>query len=168
MRTNATTAVAASGAGSRPRRTAEITPSVPSEPTIRLLRSYPATSLRAQPPSATSSPGASATSSPATHAPVTPYFSACAPPAFVATLPPICDCSDAPGSGANISPFSRARRCTWRVLTPASASIRHSAGSSARTVRSRSSEHTTPPSVATAPPVKPVPPPRATIGTSLE
>ena len=33
--------------------------------------------------------------------PVTPYLNACGPPAFVAMLPPICDCSAAPGSGAN-------------------------------------------------------------------
>ena len=39
VRRNTTSAIAASGAGSRRRRTAVITPSVPSEPTSRLLRS---------------------------------------------------------------------------------------------------------------------------------
>ena len=44
-------------------------------------------------------------------------------------LPPICDCSDAPGSGGNRRPFSRARRCSVPVRTPASTWIRHSSGS---------------------------------------
>ena len=115
VRRNTTSASAASGAGNSRRRTAVITPSVPSEPINRLFRSYPATSLPVQPPNCTSSPGASTASNPLTQSPVTPYFSACGPPALVATLPPICDCSAAPGSGANNSPFSRASRCTWRV-----------------------------------------------------
>ena len=112
------------------------------------------------------SPGATTASRPVTQLPVTPYLKACGPPALVATLPPICDCSEAPGSGGKHSPFSRAIRCTWRVLTPASGVIRHSAGSSSRTARIRSSAHTTPPPSGTAPPASPVPPPRGISGTS--
>ena len=43
-------------------------------------------------------------------------------------MPPSCDCSGAPGSGGKHSPLSRASRAIVCVVTPASASIRHSAG----------------------------------------
>ena len=65
----------------------------------------------------------------------TPYLNACGPPALVATLPPICDCSAAPGSGGNRSPFSRASRRTSPVRSPASTQIRHRSGSKERTPR---------------------------------
>jgi hypothetical protein len=113
-------------------------PSVPSEPISSERRSSPATSLRTGPPKATSSPGAMTASTPVTQRPVTPYLKACGPPAFVARLPPSWDCSAAPGSGGNSSPFSRARRATVAVVTPASASMRHRSGSKER-IRSRRS-----------------------------
>ncbi len=102
---------------------------------------------------------------PVTHWPVTPYLKQCGPPAFVATLPPICEDSAAPGSGGKHRPFSRASRCTVAVVTPASTSMRHWSGSSARTLRRRSSPSTIPEPRGTAPPAQPVPPPRGTIGT---
>ena len=72
----------------------------------------------------------------------------------------------APGSGGNTSPFSRASRWTRRVTTPASTCARQSSGSNERTRLIRSSESTTPPPTGTAPPAKPVPPPRGVSGTS--
>ena len=98
------------GRGQQPQRTSVMTPSVPSEPTssssghsrrrpCRPIRRHArARRARAPPPG------------PTTQRPVTPCLTACGPPALVATFPPICDCSAAPGSGANISPFSRASR----------------------------------------------------------
>jgi hypothetical protein len=83
---------------------------------------------------------------------------------LVATLPPMHDCSAAPGSGGKNSPFSRARRRTSAVRTPASTSIRHSSGSNERTRVSRSVATTTPPA-GTQPPDSPLPPPRGTIAT---
>ena len=125
------------GAGIKRSHAAVMIPSVPSLPISRPRRSYPATSLRIGPPKCTSSPGAITASTPVTQREVTPYLNACGPPALVARLPPICDCSAAPGSGGNSSPFSRASRCTVAVVTPASTSIRHSSGSNERTRFSR-------------------------------
>jgi hypothetical protein len=102
---------------------------------------------------------------PVTQSETTPYLNACGPPALVAMLPPICDCSGAPGSGANIRPLSRASCLSRPVGTPASTWTRHSSGSNERTRSTRSSARTTPPS-GTAPPDAPDPPPRGTIGTS--
>ena len=63
--------------------------------------------LGAAPPTLISSPGATAASRPVTQRPVTPYLNARGPPALVATLPPSCDCSAAPGLGANSRPLLR-------------------------------------------------------------
>ncbi len=162
----AISASAASGAGISRRRTAVMIPSVPSEPIRRLLRSYPATSLRWGPPSAIVSPGGITASMPVTQAPVTPYLKAWGPPALVATLPPICDCSDAPGSGGSRA-RSRARGAARGGWGPRPrGGSRHSAGSSSRIARRRSSEQTTPPWSGTAPPARPVPPPRGIRGAS--
>ena len=48
-------------------------------------------------------------------------------------LPPICDCSAAPGSGANSRPPSRAIRRSSAVRNPASTSMRQTSGSNERT-----------------------------------
>ena len=104
---------------------------------------------------------------PVTQSPVTPYLNACGPPALVATLPPICDCSAAPGSGGKSRPFSRASRRTSPVahagldLHPPEQRVERADARHAARAPS-----TTPPSNGTAPPAKPVPPPRGTIGTS--
>ena len=103
---------------------------------------------------------------PVTQARVVPYLNAWGPPALVATFPPICDCSAAPGSGGNQSPLPRAIRRTSPVVTPASASIRQSRGSNLRTRAIRAVPRTIPP-CGTAPPAKPVPPPRVVIARSF-
>src|SRR5438874_378215 len=73
-----------------------ITPSVPSEPTNRPVRSYPATPLAVRRPQVSTSPSASTTSSPSTYSRVTPYLTQHMPPASVDTLPPIVDVSHDP------------------------------------------------------------------------
>ena len=107
---------------------------------------------------------------PVTQSPVTPYLKACGPPAFVAIMPPSWDCSGAPGSGGKYTPFSRARRAIVAVVTPASASIRHSSGANERTRAQpleRQRDHVAHPCRSTAaPPARPLRPPTGTIATS--
>lgn len=75
------------------------TPSVPSEPTIRPVRSYPATPFAVGVPVRMTLPSASTISSARTNFFVTPYLTQHRPPAFVATLPPIEEMRHEPGSG---------------------------------------------------------------------
>ena len=72
---------------------------VPSLPTRRPFRSYPATSFRVFPPVTTTAPLARTASSARTQRPVTPYFAEWGPPAFSATFPPIVHEPLDPGSG---------------------------------------------------------------------
>gem|GEM_PF-6409826 len=69
------------------------------------------------------------------------------------------------GSGAYISPCSRAARSRSAVMTPASATAISSSGDSSRIRVIRASDSTTQPSTAVAPPARPVPAPRGTTGT---
>ena len=90
---------AASGAGRSASVASVTTPSVPSDPTINRVRSYPATPFADRRPVRTTSPDASTTSSPRTKSAVTPYFTQHSPPALVAMLPPTVDISHDDGSG---------------------------------------------------------------------
>src|SRR6266704_440989 len=86
----AATVVGGAAGRGRSRKVADvITPRVPSDPTIRLVRSYPATPLIVRRPVRSTRPSASTTSSPSTASRVTPYFTQRSPPALVARLPPI-------------------------------------------------------------------------------
>ncbi|CAB5002158.1 unannotated protein [freshwater metagenome] len=104
------TAVVGGGGSGRSRRRAIVTmPSVPSLPTMRPARSYPATPFTVRRPSRVMRPSASTTSRPSTASRVTPYFTQHSPPAFVLTLPPIEQKSLLAGSGAYQSPLP----ATW-------------------------------------------------------
>ena len=81
-----------------------ITPSVPSEPVISAVRSYPVTPFTVRCPVRRSRPSASTTASPSTASRVTPYFAHSRPPAFVAMLPPMDEMARLAGSGANQRP----------------------------------------------------------------
>jgi hypothetical protein len=85
--------------GRRASVTSVTTPSVPSEPTNRWVRSYPATPFAVGRPVRITDPSARTTSRSRTQSPVTPYFTQHSPPAFVATLPPIVELSQEAGSG---------------------------------------------------------------------
>src|SRR6202000_275223 len=95
---------------------------------------------------------------------VTPYFRHNSPPALVAPLPPIVDQGALAGSGGYQRPWAATAAfrslfttpgCTTQVMLSLSIS-------STWFIRDRSS--TTPPSVALAPPDRPVPAPRGTTG----
>src|SRR4051794_6426385 len=90
---------AAPGAGRSARVTSGVTPSVPSDPTMSRVRSYPATPLAVRRPVRRTSPSASTTSSARTKSAVTPYLTQHRPPALVATFPPTVDNSHDDGSG---------------------------------------------------------------------
>lgn len=96
---------------------------------------------------------------------MTPYFTQRSPPAFVARLPPIVEISYDDGSGAYMSPCSRAARSRSAVITPGSTTAISSAGESSLIAVIRCSDRTTEPSPAVDAPARPVPAPRGTTGT---
>src|SRR6476659_7086003 len=98
---NAATMVhGANGLGRSARVASVMMPRVPSEPTISVGRSYPATPFTVRRPVRNTSPEASTTSRPSTASVVTPYFTQQSPPAFVDRLPPSVHQSYDDGSGA--------------------------------------------------------------------
>ena len=83
-----------------------IMPNVPSEPTIRLVRSYPDEDLRARLPVLIIRPSARTTSKANTFSFIVPYLTAVVPDALVAAIPP----SDAFAPGSTVKKRPDARR----------------------------------------------------------
>jgi hypothetical protein len=80
-------------------------------------------------------------------------------------LPPIVDHGELAGSGGYQSPYVAAAVRRSSLITPAWTTASRSNGSIAEIQLSRSSARITPPSMALAPPDRPVPAPRAVTGT---
>src|SRR3954451_11460101 len=105
------------------------------------------------------------TSSSSTYSRVTPYFTQHTPPAFVATLPPMVDHGELAGSGGYHKPCAAAAAHRSSLTTPGCTTANRSSGSIRTMSAIASSDSTTHPSVAFAPPESPVPAPRATTDT---
>mmetsp|Transcript_4085 Transcript_4085/g.7006 ORF Transcript_4085/g.7006 Transcript_4085/m.7006 type:complete len:201 (-) Transcript_4085:82-684(-) len=95
-------AMTCSGIGCSLTVTLVITPSVPSDPVISEVRSYPADDFRAAVPHLAIVPSGNTHSSPRMFSLIVPYFTAVVPEAPVATIPPIV--ASAPGSTTNCIP----------------------------------------------------------------
>src|ERR1700757_2108008 len=96
---------------------------------------------------------------------VIPYFRQWGPPALVATLPPIDETIWLEGSGAKKYPRLATARVRERLIRPGSAVAHRFGRSISRTASIRLVPIITPPTGAIAPPIRPVPEPRGTIGT---
>ncbi len=127
-----TAAAIASGTGCRRTVSSVITPRVPSEPTRRRVRSYPADDFLARPAVRTTSPFASTAVSETTLSRIVPYRTVVVPDAPVAAIPP--SVASAPGSTGKKSPVPRSSRSSCCRVTPASTVASRS---SARTASTR-------------------------------
>ena len=154
----------ACGSGSNRTITSVQMPSVPSDPTKRPSKSYPAWSAN-RPPNWTISPLGRTTVAPSTWFLVAPYFRQCGPPAFSATFPPMVQACWLAGSGAKKNPRGVTARLIVRFTHPASTVAVRLGRSISRMRFMRVRTISTPPAVAMAPPESPVPAPRGTIGT---
>ena len=92
-------------------------PSVPSEPNIKCVRSYPAEDFLALVPVLIILPSGSTTSKPRTCSLIVPNFTVFVPDALVAHIPPIE--ALAPGSTGKKSPVSRKNEFKSFLVTPA-------------------------------------------------
>ena len=157
-----TAAAIASGTGWRRSVISVITPSVPSEPTRRPVRSYPADDFLARPPVRTTSPLASTATSETTLSRIVPYRTVVVPDAHVAAIPP--SVASAPGSTGKKSPVPLSSRSSRSRVTPASTVASRSSGRTASTrfMRPRSIE--TPPRTAWTCPSIEVPAPKGMTG----
>ena len=95
---------------------------------------------------------------------MTPYLTQHTPPAFVATLPPMVDQGELAGSGGYQSPRSAQAARRSSLTTPGCTTARRSEPSISTMSVMCSVESTTAPSLAFAPPDRPVPAPRGTSG----
>ena len=144
-----------------------MTPSVPSEPVRRAVRSYPVTPFTVRWPVRSRRPSASTTARPSTASRVTPYFAQRRPPAFVAMLPPIVEMARLAGSGANQRPRGASASLRSPLSTPGSTTASSSASETSRMRFIRETSSTIAPGLAIAPPARPVPAPRGTTGVCV-
>ena len=102
---------------------------------------------------------------PSTWLVVTPYARQCGPPEFSATLPPMVHAFWLEGSGAKYKPYLLAAVERSMLTTPGSTTASRLTSSISTMLVMRVSAMTMPPCSAIAPPLRPVPAPRATTGT---
>mmetsp|Transcript_28984 Transcript_28984/g.66570 ORF Transcript_28984/g.66570 Transcript_28984/m.66570 type:complete len:300 (-) Transcript_28984:73-972(-) len=140
-----------------------ITPSVPSEPTSRRVRSYPALDLRALPPVRITRPSASTAVVPSTFSRIVPYLTAAVPLAPQAAIPP--REASAPGSIGKIRPVWRRCVLSARRVTPACTRQSMSPSFTCRIASMSERSRQTPPCSAWICPSSEVPEPNGIIGT---
>ena len=93
-----------------------------------------------------------------------PYLRQWGPPALVETLPPMDETIWLEGSGAKNHPLGRVALESQRLISPGSTVAQRFGRSTSRMRFIRVMETMTPPRGAMAPPMRPVPEPRGTMG----
>mmetsp|Transcript_68634 Transcript_68634/g.138018 ORF Transcript_68634/g.138018 Transcript_68634/m.138018 type:complete len:224 (+) Transcript_68634:421-1092(+) len=152
-----TAAVTAEGRGCNFTWISVMTPSVPSDPTSRRVKSYPAEDLRARVPVRNTSPAAVTAVHPSTVSLMVPYRTAAVPEAPHAAMPPML--ASAPGSTMKLSPVCLSSRFRCSRVTPASTRASMSSGFTSSTEFMRDKSSDTPPKSAQMWPSKLVPVP---------
>ena len=141
-----------------------IIPKVPSEPTINLVKSYPAEDFRDLLPVLIILPFASTTSRPRTFSRIVPYLTAVVPDARVAAIPP--KEAFAPGSTGKNKPSDLNSLFSCSLVTPGCTITSMSSGFILSTLSICIISRQIPPLLAKAFPSNDVPVPQATRGHS--